>query len=98
MNAYCPECETELDPTSGICPACRWDPDFTNGYTAVRRASVMEGSITDRYRGTAYDTSVQFSDVVHVDTSVSRGRMFVVVGLVVGVVLYGLVLTSVVNL
>ena len=26
MNAYCPECETELDITTGICPACRWDP------------------------------------------------------------------------
>ena len=98
MNAFCPECETELDNESGICPACRWDSGFTKGSGVVRTIRTNEGSISDRYRGTAYDSSVLFSQVVHADAGVSRGRMFVVVGLVVGIVLYGLVLTSMVQL
>ena len=97
MNAYCPECETELDPTTGICPACRWDSDFSKGYSTVRRSGPDQGSISDRYRGTAYDSSVQFAQVVHAESSVSRGRTFVIVGLVVGIVLYGVVLTSMVR-
>ena len=36
MNAYCPECETELDITTGICPACRWDPMAARPDTEVR--------------------------------------------------------------
>ena len=97
MNAYCPECETELDPISGICPACRWDSGFSKGYSTVRTSQANEGSISDRYRGTAYDSSVQFVEVFHRDAGVSRGRTFVIVGLVVGIVLYGLVLTSMVQ-
>jgi hypothetical protein len=98
MNAFCPECETELDPTTGICPACRWDPEFSLGYTTVRTPRDTEGSITDRYRGTAYDLSMQFEDAVHVESNVSRGRMFVILGLVAGAVLYGVVLTTMANM
>lgn len=94
MNAYCPECETELDPTSGTCPACRWDPDVAHGYSTVRRSRTDEGSITDRYRGTAYDSTVQLAEMAHVESAVSRARVFVVFGLVVGIVLYGVVLSS----
>lgn len=88
MNAYCPECETELDQNSGICPACRWDP--TAIAAAIQPASQEpEMSLTERYRGTQYDISLQqaaFND----STSVSRGRSFVIVALVAGAALYGL--------
>jgi hypothetical protein len=97
MNAYCPECETELEPNSGVCPACRWDSGFSKGSGVVRTSRTTEGSISDRYRGTAYDSTVQFTQVVDPDAGVSRGRTFVIVGLVVGVVLYGLVLSSMVQ-
>ena len=94
MYAYCPECETELEPTSGICPACRWDAEVPDGFSTVRRTQTNEGSITERYRGTAYDASVQFTDAVRVHPGVSRGRIFVIVGLVIGLGVYGVVLTS----
>jgi hypothetical protein len=97
MNAYCPECETELDPTTGICPACRWDPEFSLGYSTVRTPINAEGSITERYRGTPYDLSMQFEDAMHAESSISRGRMFVILGLVIGAVVYGVVLTTMAN-
>ena len=98
MNAYCPECETELEATTGICPACRWDPEVVNGYSTVRKSRTSEGSITDRYRGTAYDSTVQLAEMTHVESSISRGRVFVVFGLIVGIVVYGVVLTSMVHI
>ena len=98
MSAYCPECETDLDPTTGTCPACRWDPDFAHGYSTLRRSRTDEGSITERYRGTAYDSSVQFAEIAQMEPSVSRGRVFVVIGLVIGLVVYGVVLTSMAHL
>jgi hypothetical protein len=94
MNAYCPECETELEPTTGVCPACRWDPEVAKGYATVRRPVTQEGSISERYRGTAYDASVQYAQAVQVEQGVSRGRIFVLMGLVIGIVVYGVVLTS----
>lgn len=98
MSAYCPECETDLDPTTGTCPACRWDPDVVQGYSTVRRSRTDEGSITERYRGTAYDSTVQLAEVASVQPGVSRGRVFVVLGLVVGIIVYGVVLTSMAHL
>jgi hypothetical protein len=94
MNAYCPECETELEPISGICPACRWESGFSKGYGTVRSTQTNEGSISERYRGTAYDASVHLAQAANVEPSVSRGRLFVVVGVVIGIVVYGVVLTS----
>jgi hypothetical protein len=93
MNAYCPECETELDVTTGICPACRWDPLVARTVSAPRRyeEKVQAMSLTERYRGTSYDISVQQAAV---SDQVSRGRLFVVVGLVAGVVLYGGVISA----
>ena len=87
MNAYCPECETELDVTTGICPACRWDPlTVRPDVTPVDQEPEM--SLTERYRGTEYD--VQLAQAAMSENSgVSRGRAFVIVGLVAAVGLYG---------
>ena len=90
MNAYCPECETELDVTTGICPACRWDPMVVQTVVAPR-ASEPELSLTERYRGTRFDVSEQ---VALEDHSVSRGRAFVIIALVAGVFLYGGVISA----
>lgn len=93
MNAYCPECETELDVTTGICPACRWDPHMARTVSAPLRyeEKAQTMSLTERYRGTSYDISIQQAAV---GDQVSRGRLFVVVGLVAGVVLYGGVISA----
>lgn len=92
MNAYCPECETDLDQVSGICPACRWDPVVA---AATRRPAVgarPEMSLTERYRGTRFDVSVHEGTANR--PTVSRGRSFVVVSLVAGAALYGVVMTT----
>ena len=57
MNAYCPECETELDVTTGICPACRWDPMVSRTVVVPRPEPESELSLTERYRGTRYAVS-----------------------------------------
>jgi hypothetical protein len=85
MNAYCPECETELDITTGICPACRWDPMVART-TEAPRDPEPELSLTERYRGTQYEVADQVAVEQH---SVSRGRTFVIIGLVATVALYG---------
>ncbi len=87
MNAYCPECETELDQNTGICPACRWDP--TAVALAVRpQTDEPNLSLTERYRGTQYDISLEQA-AFHEATSVSRARSLVLVGLVAAIALYG---------
>jgi hypothetical protein len=95
MNAYCPECETDLDGATGICPACRWDPQGaveTSGYRVVRTTHSPEMSLTERYRGTAYDFSL-LSQAVEPRASVSRARSLVIIGLAGAAVLYGIILT-----
>ena len=91
MNAYCPECETELDITTGICPACRWDPLVARTVATPRAESEPEMSLTERYRGTRFDFSQQ---IAVEETHVSRARVFVLVSLVAGVVLYGGVMSA----
>ena len=91
MNAYCPECETELDVTTGICPACRWDPMVARSVAAPREAE-PEMSMTERYRGTGLDIAEQ--QVAMENHNVSRGRVFVLVALVAGVFLYGGVMSA----
>jgi hypothetical protein len=91
MNAYCPECETELDVTTGICPACRWDPLVARTIATPRFEADREMSLTERYRGTRFDVSQQ---IVMEDHHSSRGRAFVVVALVAGVFLYGGVMNA----
>jgi hypothetical protein len=90
MSAYCPKCETDLDPSTGICPACRWDPRISTDVRTVRTAE-PEMSLTERYRGTQYDVSLQ-SAMVSSHQGVSRGRTFVIIGLVAAASLYGVVM------
>ena len=92
MNAYCPECETELDVTTGICPACRWDPMSVRPNVAERQEPEQELSLTERYRGTQYDISAQAAFDEH--SHDSRGRAFVVLALVGAVVFYGGVVSA----
>ena len=77
MNAYCPDCETELDQSTGICPACRWDPLLSTAQAAQPTAPQI--SLTERYRGTEYDLRSEY--MVAPIATVSRGRTFVLVGL-----------------
>jgi hypothetical protein len=92
MNAYCPECETELDITTGICPACRWDPMVVRTVVEPSSEPDREMSLTERYRGTGFDISTQQAAVE--GTHVSRGRAFVLLALAAGVVLYGGVMSA----
>ena len=92
MNAYCPECETELDITTGICPACRWDPMVARTFAAPTPEPEHELSLTERYRGTGFD--IQQQQAAMDSHHVSRGRAFVLVALVAGVFLYGGVMSA----
>ncbi len=92
MNAYCPECETELDITTGICPACRWDPMIARTVSQPLEEAEPELSLTERYRGTRFDISSQQAAVQ--ESHVSRGRVFVLMALVAGVFLYGGVMSA----
>ncbi|CAN5492842.1 hypothetical protein BH24CHL9_BH24CHL9_05810 [soil metagenome] len=90
MNAFCPECETELDQATGICPACRWDP-----YSAATRTNATSqtgSSISERYRGTPYDASWDGAVVHHSSSGISRGRVIVIAGLLAVVGFYGIIL------
>lgn len=96
MNAYCPECETDLDPGTGICPACRWDPLLSPGALTRRNMRPAEMSLTERYRGTPYGLALD-PEVLGgpaAATGISRGRVFVIGGLVLSVCIYGLVLAA----
>ena len=88
MNAYCPECETELDQTTGICPACRWDPLVARA--TVEEESEPEVSLSERYRGTSYSNGMIDQQLAMEEPGgFSRGRAFVILGLIAGVVFYG---------
>lgn len=91
MNAYCPECETDLDQSTGICPACRWDPLIAAAAQPVQQQPERELSLTERYRGTSFDVAAAEHAVDR--SPVSRGRAFVVVSLVTGASLYALVVS-----
>ena len=91
MNADCPECETELDVTTGICPACRWDPMVASTVTEPQPSNDPQLSLTERYRGTRWDATNQ---VAMEKQHVSRGRAFVLMALVAGVFLYGGVMSA----
>jgi hypothetical protein len=91
MNAYCPQCETELDQATGICPACRWDPAVI-ALSAPVVSDEPELSLTERYRGTRYDITLEQGSMAN--SGVPRGRAFVVVALVAGSALYGVVMST----
>jgi predicted ATP-dependent serine protease len=92
MNAYCPECETDLDRSTGICPACRWDPLIATDVRTVKNTRPPEMSLTERYRGTPYDLSLM-SEAATTRAAVSRGRVFVLLGLVAAGAVYGIVMS-----
>jgi predicted ATP-dependent serine protease len=92
MNDYCPECETDLDRATGICPACRWDPLIATDVRTLKTTKPQDMSLTERYRGTPWDVSPQF-EMAHAQAGISKGRALVIFGLVSGAVLYGLVLS-----
>ena len=89
MNTYCPECETELDQTTGVCPACRWDPYLVA--PKPTKASKSEGSIADRYRGTPYDAQWQIA-TVQSSQGISRARVFVITMMLAVAGFYGVIL------
>ncbi len=91
MNAYCPECETELDQATGICPACRWDPIVAQNVAAPLQEE-PEMSLTERYRGTNYDISAV--ELIDEGPSVPKARAFVLVALIAGAGVYGLLISS----
>lgn len=92
MSAYCPKCETDLDPYTGICPACRWDPRLANDLRPISTVEQSSMSLTERYRGTRWDASLR-SEVAGGHVNLSRGRTFVIVSLVAAAAIYGLVLS-----
>ena len=95
MNAYCPECETELDPGTGICPACRWDPVMSPGVRTLKNTKPAEMSLSERYRGTPYGLALEpdiFGAPAQASAGVSRGRIVVIAGLVLSVGVYGVAL------
>jgi hypothetical protein len=94
MNAYCPECETELDAGTGICPACRWDPLLSPGVVTRKNVRPSDMSLSERYRGTPYGLAVEpdgFANPAQATSGVSRGRLIVIGGLVLSVTIYGIV-------
>jgi hypothetical protein len=97
MNAYCPECETDLDPGTGICPACRWDPLMSPGTLTRRNVRPAEMSLSERYRGTPYGLAIEsdvFGEGAQASVGVSKGRVLVIAGLVLSVGIYGVVLAA----
>lgn len=86
---FCPHCETQLDAETFICPACRWDP-LAPADEAQRPDAGL--SLTERYRGTEYSSSVPAGPVLAQQApthSTSRVRTFVIVGFVALLGMYG---------
>jgi hypothetical protein len=75
MSAFCPHCETDLDPRYGICPACFWDPAAVP-IAPAQPAPERRETIAERYRGTAYESLPYISSVG--ERAVPRGRLFVI--------------------
>lgn len=73
----CPQCETELDQSSGICPACRWDSSQRT--MAPSPEAVDVSSFSDRYRGTEYEGEALPTEDVGTDTT--RTRLLLLVSL-----------------
>ena len=86
---FCPHCETQLDAETYICPACRWDPLAPPEQSEQADAGL---SLTERYRGTAYSTSVPAAPVMAQQAAIqhtSRIRTFIIVGFVALLGMYG---------
>lgn len=93
MNPYCPLCETDLDPATGICPACRWQ--HVTARAQPEKPSPERVSLTERYRGTEWDSSFATISAPSGHQGISRGRLFVLAGLLLVVGVYGAVVATV---
>jgi hypothetical protein len=96
MNPFCPLCETDLDPVSGACPACRWQHATVATAPAARAAPVRRPtSLTERYRGTEWDTSMHTSGTATVrsPSGIPKARLLLVVGLFAVGGIYGAIMT-----
>jgi hypothetical protein len=91
MSAFCPQCETDLDPRTGACPACRWSPFTHPSLTPSEPRSTM--SLTERYRGTQWESPLAPYPVSE-SSSISRGRVFVLVALVALAAVYGVIMVQ----
>lgn len=79
----CPRCETDLDATSGICPACVYDPAVDE---VVATEPEPEIPYLEKYRGTHY---AEASAIPHRPLiALSRTRILVAIGLMAVVALY----------
>jgi hypothetical protein len=74
----CPQCETELDQASGICPACRWDAALASHVTATAPTE-DDVSFSERYRGTEYHHLM--ATINESEEGPGRTRLLLVVGL-----------------
>ena len=86
---FCPHCETQLDAVTFICPACRWDPLAPKEEAENAEAAL---SLTERYRGTQYSTSVVAMPAmakVAAPAPSNRIRTFIIVGFVLLLGMYG---------
>jgi hypothetical protein len=88
MYANCPDCETQLDQHSGICPACRWDPILSvepiYGYEP-------ESALAERYD--VSDLVANWSTAAASRSPISRSRAVILFGLVSMATLYWVVLS-----
>ena len=92
MNPYCPDCETELDQATGICPACRSAPSLE----ATRSNTLPKDDIsyTERYGGT--EAQPQPLDAMPTSGD-SRDRVVVAVELLAGAGVYGVIVSVIVS-
>ena len=79
----CPECETEIDQATGICPACSWDRSWAAAQPAPEPP--MEGSFSERYYGSQF--AAMPANLETGESGMARGRLFLIVGTVAVVLL-----------
>jgi hypothetical protein len=94
MRTHCPLCDTRLDPASGECPACHWQA--ANLIVTRTPASVPPVSLTERYRGTEWDSTLGQEDLLrpHVEGGFPRARIMLVVGIVAAATVYGTIVVA----
>lgn len=91
MNAYCPLCETDLDPRSGVCPACRWQNAAI--LSVARPGAAARMTLTERYRGTEWDSSLAGGTVtVPRHGGIPRGPAMLLVGILALGGVYGAIM------
>lgn len=79
----CPRCETELDPDSGHCPVCLWDPAVSE----VVVPAEPQVPYLEKYRGTQYAGASATPQRPLI--ALSRTRVLVTLGVMAVALLYG---------